>query len=205
MAVWEEFYKSGEFSINTKKPSSLVVEFEEQILPESRVADIGCGAGRNAVYLASRGYQISASDIVDLGWHSQLNETLRSKIDFEVTDTSNLSLQEEAFGGALMMRLLQYLSPEELSLLTQRVNSCLLVGGIAVASYVVSGGKDKSRFGIQQYNHTPEDIVELWQDSGLEVIENRNFSTVSQHIPYHSEVEVCELVARKPFSRLPAI
>jgi predicted TPR repeat methyltransferase len=97
-----------------------------------------------------------------------------------------------------MMRLLQYLSPEEAALLIQNTGKALQIGGLAVISYVVSGAKDKSEFGIQEYMHAPEQVSEELNAAGLEVIENRNLSTVSRHLPYHSFVNVCELVAKKP-------
>lgn len=197
MSSWDQFYESGEFKIDTTQPSGLVAEFADRIPLHSRVADIGCGAGRNAIYLAQLGHHVSASDIVDLGWHQDLDPSLRDKINFEVSRTADLNLPEDSYGAIVMMRLLQYLSPEELSALLPKVGKALRAGGIALASYVVSGGRDKSAFDIQQYVYPPEEMTENLQASGLTVIESRNFPTISRHLPYSSVVNVCELVAQK--------
>src|SRR5262249_44691044 len=60
IAGWEERYRSG----NTGKeeaPTILVVEIAEK-LPAGTAIDLACGSGRNALYLAERGWTVTAVD-----------------------------------------------------------------------------------------------------------------------------------------------
>lgn len=56
---WDERYRSGEQVFET--PSSLVVEFTRDLPPGSAL-DLASGPGRNALYLAQRGWRVTAID-----------------------------------------------------------------------------------------------------------------------------------------------
>jgi len=56
---WEERYRSGEQVFETPVP--LVVKIAER-LPPGQALDLACGAGRNAIYLAGRGWRVTAVD-----------------------------------------------------------------------------------------------------------------------------------------------
>ena len=56
---WEERYRSGEQVFETPVP--LVVKIAER-LPHGEALDLACGAGRNAIYLAGRGWRVTAVD-----------------------------------------------------------------------------------------------------------------------------------------------
>ena len=60
IAGWEEMYRSGERG-NEDAPTILLVEAVEKIAPGTAI-DLACGAGRNAIYLAERGWTVTAVD-----------------------------------------------------------------------------------------------------------------------------------------------
>lgn len=64
MADWDERYRRGEHA--TAEPSRLLVRAVEKLAP-GRALDIACGAGRHAVYLASRGWRVTAVDASRVG------------------------------------------------------------------------------------------------------------------------------------------
>src|SRR5207247_5889259 len=55
---WNERYRSGDFE---RQPSPLVIEATAALAP-GRALDLACGAGRNAIYLADRGWRVVAVD-----------------------------------------------------------------------------------------------------------------------------------------------
>ena len=59
MPGWDERYRSGEHSNDAPHP--LVVEYAATLTP-GRALDLACGAGRHALYLAERGWQVTAVD-----------------------------------------------------------------------------------------------------------------------------------------------
>lgn len=60
IAGWEERYRSGA-SGKEDTPTILLVETVEKLAPGAAI-DLACGAGRNALYLAERGWQVTAVD-----------------------------------------------------------------------------------------------------------------------------------------------
>jgi SAM-dependent methyltransferase len=56
---WERRYRDGEKL--REEPSPLVVEFTRD-LPPGAALDLACGPGRHALYLAARGWQVTAVD-----------------------------------------------------------------------------------------------------------------------------------------------
>jgi len=61
---WDNRYVQGDTPWDSGKPSEELVRVldEERIAP-CRAIDLGCGTGTNAVYLASRGFDVTAADI----------------------------------------------------------------------------------------------------------------------------------------------
>jgi SAM-dependent methyltransferase len=60
IAGWEEKYRSGERGAEDA-PTILIVEIAKQLSPGTAI-DLACGAGRNALYLAERGWMVTAVD-----------------------------------------------------------------------------------------------------------------------------------------------
>ena len=59
MPGWDKRYRSGEHTNDAPHP--LVVEYAGKLAP-GRALDLACGAGRHALYLAERGWQVTAVD-----------------------------------------------------------------------------------------------------------------------------------------------
>lgn len=60
IAGWEEKYRSGDRG-KEAEPTALVVETVEKLVPGTAI-DLACGAGRHALYLAERGWTVTAVD-----------------------------------------------------------------------------------------------------------------------------------------------
>ena len=60
IAGWEERYRSGDHG-REHAATILVVEIAEKLTPGTAM-DLACGAGRNALYLAERGWAVTAVD-----------------------------------------------------------------------------------------------------------------------------------------------
>lgn len=60
IAGWEQMYRSGERG-SEDAPTVLLVETIER-LPAGTAVDLACGAGRNAIYMAERGWAVTAID-----------------------------------------------------------------------------------------------------------------------------------------------
>ncbi len=60
IAGWEKTYRSGDRG-REDTPTTLIVEVAKKLAPGTAI-DLACGAGRNALYLAERGWAVTAVD-----------------------------------------------------------------------------------------------------------------------------------------------
>ena len=58
---WDERYRLGAY-VEREHPSAWLVSCLSRA-PSGRALDVACGAGRNALYLAERGYAVTGIDV----------------------------------------------------------------------------------------------------------------------------------------------
>ena len=101
---WDQRYRTGQQVFET--PAPLVAEFTRDLTP-GKALDLACGPGRNAIYLAERGWKVTAVD-----GSSVAIELLQSKnpaIDARVADleAGELEVPRESFDLVLSCYYLQ--------------------------------------------------------------------------------------------------
>ena len=82
-------------------------------LPEGKVLDIGGGEGRNALYLAKKGYEVSVIDLSSVGIKN-LEEAAKHegvKINTQVGDVTELGITDD-YDGIVMSFMLHHLNTE---------------------------------------------------------------------------------------------
>lgn len=62
---WDARYREGQYA-SRRHPSALLERLIDR-LPRGRALDVACGAGRNALYLAAKGFAVDAVDISAAG------------------------------------------------------------------------------------------------------------------------------------------
>ena len=64
---WEQAYRDPEANAFSKGPTADLAEFHHLIPPGSSVLDVGCGEGRNAIFLAGLGHIAEGFDLSEPG------------------------------------------------------------------------------------------------------------------------------------------
>lgn len=103
-----------------------------------RVLDMGCGEGKDAVFLSRNGYRVSAFDLSDAGLQKarQLAQACRTGVDFFKADL--LTYQpSQPFDIVFASGVLHYLPPEQRRVLLDALKACTPVGGIHVFNVFV--------------------------------------------------------------------
>lgn len=107
IAGWENLYRSGQRG-NEEHPTVLLVETAAMLKP-GKAADLACGTGRNAIFLAERGWEVLAVD----GSESAIAELCRRaaerrlEIDAQVADLNHFKLPASEFDLVLIAFYLQ--------------------------------------------------------------------------------------------------
>lgn len=106
---WEERYRSGA-SGKEDAPTILFVETAEN-LPPGTAIDLACGAGRNALYLAERGWDVTAIDgsarAIELLEERSVARGLQVRAEVADLMASTFTLQPGAFDLVVIAYYLQ--------------------------------------------------------------------------------------------------
>jgi SAM-dependent methyltransferase len=158
-ADWDRRYRRTEL-VWTAQPNRFVVE-ELRELPPGRALDLGSGEGRNAVWLAERGWQVTAVDFssVALDKARRLAQAQGLTVDWVLADLRGYRPEPGAYDLVLVAYL--HLSPlERVAVLAGAVGALapggtLLVIGHDLANLTqgVGGPQDPAVL------YTPEAIV----------------------------------------------
>jgi SAM-dependent methyltransferase len=82
--------------------------------PGARVLDVGCGAGTNSLYLASRGFHVTGIDVAAAAIEAAESRARRRgvEVEFRVADALDLPFAAGRFGGAIDVGCFHTLPPE---------------------------------------------------------------------------------------------
>lgn len=92
---WESNYLLNDKADTFGQPSQEVVELSQELPPDSKILDIGCGDGRHSLFLAKSGFDVKAIDISTTGINklSQLAENAGVSIDTRVVDMREFTFE----------------------------------------------------------------------------------------------------------------
>lgn len=125
---WDQRYAGAEL-VWTAQPNRFVVD-ELQPLPPGRALDLGTGEGRNAIWLAGRGWQVTAVDFSAVGLDKgrRLAEAHGLAIDWVRADLRDYQPEEGSFHLVLVAYL--QLREAELDGVLRRAAAALAPGGV---------------------------------------------------------------------------
>ena len=161
-AAWDERYSQSDL-VWGAPPNAVVVE-RVTSLPRGRALDLACGEGRNAHWLATRGWEVTGLDYsavaVDKARRvaAEAPRSVRERLDYRVADVTDTDLGGE-YDLVLMIYL--HLAPEERLQVVNRAISALKPDGILMIlghdavnlSQGVGGPQDP------EILYTPDDLV----------------------------------------------
>ena len=130
-AAWDERYSQSEL-VWGAPPNAVVVE-RVTSLPRGRALDLACGEGRNAHWLATRGWEVTGLDYSAVALDkarrvaAEAPRSVRERLDYRVADVTDSDLGGE-YDLVLMIYL--HLAPEERLQVVNRAISALKPDGI---------------------------------------------------------------------------
>ena len=92
---WEEHYRSGTPPWDSGRPSSeLIRVVEGEHISPCRAIELGCGTGTNAVWLAQRGFDVTAVDLVPLAIEQAVDRAANAGVKIRFLSLDLLTLPD---------------------------------------------------------------------------------------------------------------
>ncbi|HEV7842500.1 MAG TPA: methyltransferase domain-containing protein [Pyrinomonadaceae bacterium] len=189
MADWNERYRRGEHA--TLEPNHLLVRVSESLTP-GRALDIACGAGRHALFLARRGWLVTALDASSVGIEitKERARKLSVEIDARVTDLerNEFELEREAYD---LIIVFYYLQRD----LWRQIRAGLRASGTLIAAIHLSDGDPENETGNPDFLLQPGELLTEFSD--WEIVHYHETQLTDEDAGEHHH-RTAELVARKP-------
>ena len=98
MTIWDQKYNTTDF-LYGEQPNSFLVEQSQHIKPNSKILCLAEGEGRNAVFLAKLGHQVTAVDLSQVGLNKlhQLAQKNHVTIQTICSDLSDYPFPQDYF------------------------------------------------------------------------------------------------------------
>ena len=161
-AAWDERYSQSEL-VWGAPPNAVVVE-QVTALPRGRALDLACGEGRNAHWLATRGWEVTGLDYSAVALDkarrvaAEAPRSVRERLDYRVADVT-----ESDLGGEydLVLMIYLHLAPEERLQVVNRAISALKPDGILMILGHDAVNLSQGVGGPQDIEilYTPDDLV----------------------------------------------
>ena len=154
---WEHKYGTEEY-IFGKTPVAFLQE-HLHLLPKGKALDIAMGEGRNGVFLATKGYQVTGIDISETGLNKAraLAKEHGVSIETTVVDLETYQLPTERYDVIICSYYLQR------NLFPQMINALKPGGVIMVETYTLEHLKYSPRF-PRQFLLEPNELLHHFRD-----------------------------------------
>jgi SAM-dependent methyltransferase len=172
---------AGAPSFNTK-PNALLVAAVEGVPPGSAL-DVGMGQGRNALFLASRGWQVTGFDVAEVGLEQARAQAVKMGVEVSVVHAAD---EEFEFGRARWDLIAIIYALEKRSV--NRVRDALKPGGLVV---VEAGHSETSG---APFEYGTNELLEIFK--GFRILRYEDTSGSYDWGP--ETIRLVRLVAQKP-------
>ena len=123
---WNRKYAAGNPD-PTLEPDSLLVQYAHLLIGKGMALDVACGAGRNALFLARRGYEVVAVDasLLALRYCRAALAGTGLPVHLVAADLDDFVLPPDTFALAIVFRFLN-------RSLVPQIKQALVPGGLAI-------------------------------------------------------------------------
>ena len=129
---WENLYSNDFMPWDTRRPDShLIAVVEETPIPPCRALEVGCGTGTNAIWLAEKGFQVTAVDSSPTAIKLARLKPGAGLCTFRCADFFTCTLPAEKFGFVFDLGCLHSFDEAvDRDVFAQRVAESLTEGGV---------------------------------------------------------------------------
>jgi len=179
---WSDFFADRE------RPCPFLVAWPDENLAEwldtglvtpSRVLELGCGQGRNAIYLASRGCAVDAIDFSAeaIAWARERAEASRAPVNFQHASVFAADIPAESYDLVYDSGCFHHLAPHRRKTYVDLVTAALKPGGsYGLVCFRPEGGSGYTDLEVYQkaslgggLGYSAERLLTLWDTGAFSV------------------------------------
>ena len=195
---WEKAYQEYDAVAFSNEPNITITEFEHLIDNQSKVLDVGCGEGQNAIYLAQKGHHVDAFDLSEHGiaklkYRCKLSN---AQVNAFVADLTIYQF-EQYYDMVICFGSLHFVTKNDWKQFINNAKEYTNIGGIHIIQIftdVVPASEDIAPFAIGLAKD--EEIKELYTD--WEILQFKSYVFEDEHpnVPKHLHASN-KIVARR--------
>lgn len=170
--AWDELHKQPQF--RPAYPDDRVVAWTFRNFPRGgepapEMLDVGCGAGRHAIFFAREGYRASACDFSAMGVEETRRraQTANLPVKTAICEADETALQDGSFDGVLVYGTFTYLPYERFVRAVAEVRRVLKPGGRALV--VTRSPKDTRTRHAERIGHCTYRIIAMGEGAPSQV------------------------------------
>lgn len=195
---WEKAYQEYDTIAFSSEPNLTLTEFEHLISNQSKVLEVGCGEGQNAIYLAQKGHHVDAFDLSEHGIAKLKHRCKLSnaQVNAFVADLTTYQFQQY-YDMVICFGTLHFVAKNDWKQFINNAKKYTNVGGVHIIQIftdVVPASEDIAPFAIGLAKD--EEIKELYAD--WEILQFKSYVFEDEHpnVPKHLHASN-KIVARR--------
>jgi cyclopropane fatty-acyl-phospholipid synthase-like methyltransferase len=151
---WENFYEDRTKGIpffRIKGPDENLVEYFNNGLAPKRVLELGCGPGRNAIYMAKKGCEVDALDISAnaINWARERSNEEGVSIHFHCINLFDFEFDPHSYDFVYDCGLLHHLAPHRRLTYFEMIKKALKKDGhLGIVCFNTDGALDTSDWDV---------------------------------------------------------
>lgn len=195
---WDRRFAADEYIFGTT-PNVFLVSEAHRLKPRSRILEIACGEGRNAVWLAEQGHEVTGIDISPnaLAKARTLARERGVAVTFSEVDVRSFAWPEQTF-DAVMCIFIQFAAPNERESLFGGFRRALKSGGLVLLQGYTPKQLEYKTGGPPEASHmyTQAMLTEAFRE--FDVLQLREYEAhLSEGSKHVGRSALVDLVARK--------
>lgn len=178
---YDSLYASTPEAFGNGEPVSMVTRIREYVDGGS-ILDIGGGQGRNALYLAQQGFDVTVMDLSSVGLSQLAYKAKKQSVSIAtiVGDVTKTVIHGQ-FNGVVLSFLLHHLASEDAIRVLTTTKDRTLAGGVHIITTFTSQGAlaDRNRM-TGRYYPTGNDLLGLYSGWSVQAITVQETTTYAR-------------------------
>lgn len=192
MNDWEKLYKEkGEIQIIVRKIVKEAVPFFRKNSVH-KILDLGAGTGRHSLFLAKRGFDVTAADISKTGLKIISDKVKKEslKIETKACDMKNTSFSSKYFDAVVCVNTLSKGTVDTITKTVKEISRVLKKGGIVVAN-----GPTVKKQDYGQGDEIEPNTFMMWHHEDKDI--PHHFFTEKEFLGYFKNFRILKSVTRR--------